>query len=79
MLIKTAIAEELEPWRQLVRLEYRDVPTMRLTLTQACRLWSLDTELCRRVLDSLVESHDLAAVGGQYCRADCMDGTWSID
>ena len=78
-MMKTAVVENLEPWRQLVRLEFRDLPMMRLTLNQACRLWALDLDLGRKVLDSLIESHDLAEVGGRYCLADCIDGASTLD
>lgn len=77
--MKTAVAYDLEPWRELVRLEYANLPAMRLTLVQAQRLWSLDAELCQEILDSLVETRDLAIADGRYCRADCVDGVGSLD
>jgi hypothetical protein len=37
-----------------VRGEFRDMPGLRLTFAQACRLWQLDEPTCRAVLDRLV-------------------------
>ncbi|MDP3720155.1 MAG: hypothetical protein Q8T13_20525 [Acidobacteriota bacterium] len=51
------------PEEQYVRLvrriqgEYLEMPGLRLTFAQACRLWALDSSTCRRVL------HDLVAAG----------------
>lgn len=36
------------------RGEYLEMPGLRLTLAQACRLWQLDEALCGRVLERLV-------------------------
>jgi len=37
-----------------IRGEYREMPGLRLTFTQACRLWQLDGPTCHRVLDKLL-------------------------
>lgn len=37
-----------------VRREYRDMPGLRLTMAQACRLWHADTATCETALRSLV-------------------------
>jgi hypothetical protein len=37
-----------------IRGEYREMPGLRLTFTQACRLWQLDGNTCHQVLDRLV-------------------------
>ena len=42
-----------------VRGEYREMPGMRLTIDQAMRLWDLDRQTCRTLLDSLVEARFL--------------------
>jgi CRP-like cAMP-binding protein len=34
--------------------EYQEMPGLRLTFAQACRLWGLDRSTCSRVLDNLV-------------------------
>jgi hypothetical protein len=36
-----------------VRGEYREMPGLRLTFAQACRLWQVDTETCEVVLQTL--------------------------
>lgn len=47
-----------------VRSEYLEWPTLRLSIAQACRLWTTDAGLCRRVLQQLVEE-GLVAVSDQ--------------
>src|SRR5260221_13039481 len=37
-----------------VRGEYREMPGLRMTCAQACRLWQIDTSTCRMLLDELV-------------------------
>jgi hypothetical protein len=37
-----------------VRAEYIEMPGLRVTLAQACRLWQVDTATCERLLDHLV-------------------------
>jgi hypothetical protein len=34
--------------------EYREMPGLRLTLAQACRLWQLDAPTCEMLLEHLV-------------------------
>ena len=36
------------------RGEYLEMPGLRLTVAQACRLWQLDVVLCTKVFDRLV-------------------------
>jgi hypothetical protein len=38
-----------------IRGEYREMPGLRLTLPQACRLWQLDAATCKVVLQTLIE------------------------
>jgi hypothetical protein len=37
-----------------IRGEYREMPGLRLTLAQACRLWHMDGPTCETVLEQLV-------------------------
>jgi hypothetical protein len=37
-----------------IRGEYREMPGLCVTLSQACRLWHLDRDTCNTVLDLLV-------------------------
>lgn len=42
-----------------IRGEYREMPGLRLTLPQACRLWQLDVETCEAVLRRLIDERFL--------------------
>jgi hypothetical protein len=37
-----------------IRGEYREMPGLRLTFPQACRLWQLDGPTCQQVLERLL-------------------------
>ena len=39
-----------------IRSEFLEMPGLRLTVTQASRLWGLDEGACRRVIDVLIGS-----------------------
>jgi hypothetical protein len=39
-----------------IRAEFLEMPGLRLTVVQASRLWGLDEENCRRVIETLVGS-----------------------
>ena len=39
-----------------IRAEFLEMPGLRLTVTQASRLWGLDEGVCRRVIDVLIGS-----------------------
>jgi hypothetical protein len=43
-----------------IRGEYREMPGLRLTFVQACRLWQLDTGTCEAVLHTLLTEGFLA-------------------
>jgi hypothetical protein len=52
-----------------LRHEFEVLPTLRLTVAQAMRLWSLDGATCESALDGLVESGWLKKDGnGRYAR-----------
>jgi hypothetical protein len=54
-----------------IRAEYRELPTLRLTLPQAQRLWGLDSNTCVEVLTELVEMKFLRRTrDGSFVRAD---------
>lgn len=42
-----------------IRSEFREMPGLRLTQTQACRMWQLDATTCRAVLAYLVDQEFL--------------------
>jgi len=53
-----------------VRGEFREMPGMRLTLDQACRLWTLDRDKCAGVLARLVAGKFLEVDdNGRYRKA----------
>jgi hypothetical protein len=45
---------DLEIVVRRVREEFREMPGLRLTPAQATRLWGLEDETCRAVIESLV-------------------------
>lgn len=47
---------ELEMIVHRVREEFKEMPGLRLTLAQATRLWGLERETCRMVIDALVDA-----------------------
>ena len=48
-----------EPILARIRAEYREMPGLRLTFAQACRLWQLDAATCEGVLQSLLAQNFL--------------------
>ena len=45
---------DLEIVATRVREEFREMPGLRLTPAQATRLWGLENDFCKEVIDSLV-------------------------
>ena len=43
-----------------IRGEYREMPGLRLTFAQACRLWQMEPSVCEAVLQTLVTEQFLA-------------------
>ncbi len=52
-----------EPLADRVRGEFFEMPGLRLTCEQACRLWQLNVSTCERLLDHLVRE-------GSLCKTD---------
>jgi len=50
--------------------EFFEMPGLRLTLGQACRLWALDPSTGAVVLQDLVDAAVLRQIGPYYVRAD---------
>lgn len=49
--------------------DFDEMPTLRLTIAQAMRLWDRDRSTCQKVLDTLVEAHLLETdAAGRYAR-----------
>ncbi len=60
-------------WRDVIGAEYDGQPALSLTVAQAMRLWSIDEDIARRVLDSYVESGYLTLTAdGRYRRTDTV-------
>ena len=53
------MALELERIVYRVREEFREMPGLRLTPAQATRLWGLEHDACRQVIDVLVAAEFL--------------------
>jgi hypothetical protein len=53
-----------------IRAEYTEMPGLRLTESQAQRLWGLDAQTCRQALTYLTDTRFLVHTGsGLYARA----------
>lgn len=56
-------------WLELIRSEYREMPDLHLTPVQMQRLWGLDPDTCRSVVDALVAQKALKlTLAGGYAR-----------
>ena len=54
-----------------IREEFREMPGLRLTPAQATRLWGMEQDTCRAVIDQLVEASFLRwTATGAVTRAD---------
>jgi hypothetical protein len=77
---QSPVCDRIAAWCAIVRTDFDEVPGMRLTVERARQLWSLDPDICRRVLERLVASDFLVRdADGCYGRADCLDGVASSD
>lgn len=50
--------------------EFLEMPGLRLTFAQACRLWAIDRATGETVLQDLVDAAVLRQIGPYYMRAD---------
>jgi hypothetical protein len=51
----------------LIRMEYVEMPDLRLTCRQASRLWNLDQAACAAILETLIQDHFLSQTAdGSY-------------
>lgn len=54
-----------------IRAEFMEMPGLRLTMTQATRLWGLDERACRKVVDALIGASFLRwTPAGMIARAE---------
>jgi hypothetical protein len=57
-------------WLELIRSEYREMPDLHLTPVQMQRLWGLDPDTCRSIIDALVAQKALKlTLAGGYARS----------
>jgi hypothetical protein len=62
---------DLEPIVDRIREEFREMPGLRLTPAQATRLWGLEQDVCRKVIEALVAAAFLRwTAGGAVTRAE---------
>jgi hypothetical protein len=47
--------------------DFREMPGLRVTLRQGCRLWDVSSDICRPILDTLVTEGFLSRSGEHYC------------
>lgn len=50
-----------------IHADYREMPGLRVTLKQGCRLWDLAPEVCKPILDAMVADGVLSQRGEHYC------------
>ena len=56
-------------WVELIRAEYAEMPDLHLTPVQMQRLWGMDPDTCRAVIDALVARDALRKTpAGGYAR-----------
>lgn len=59
-----------------IRGEYAEMPGLRLTCAQACRLWQLDASTCEMLLEQLVRETFLGkTIDGAYIALPRAPGT----
>ena len=51
-----------------IRAEYAEMPGLKLTLPQACRLFNLERAQCERILAEMVAHGELSACCGSFLR-----------
>jgi hypothetical protein len=61
---------DLHTLQMRVSAEFREMPGLMLTLSQAARLFGIAAAPCERILDALVDRGVLATDGRAFARAD---------
>ena len=68
--LATDVMANLDVLIARVRGEYCEMPGLQLTVTQACRLWQVDTRTCEMLLEQLVHEDFLCKTEkGAYAAA----------
>jgi hypothetical protein len=55
-----------------IRVEFSEMPGLKLTLPQACKLFSVERCRCERALDDLVHEGALFSLAGMFVRSDSV-------
>jgi len=68
--VRASLQESPGRLLERIRGEFLEMPGLRLTSAQACRLWALEPRQCDDVLRSLVDGHFLRRTSdGSFVRA----------
>ena len=54
-----------------IRAEFSEMPGLKITLAQACRLFNAQRSQCERVLAGLMRNDELSSRGDLFLRANC--------
>jgi DNA-binding IclR family transcriptional regulator len=54
LVVRDHAADSFDALMSRVRGEYGEMPGLRLTVSQACRLWHVDASTCERLFEQLV-------------------------
>jgi len=74
-LVPNQTRDHLDTLVARVRSEYFEMPGLRVTIEQACRLWQLDVSTCQMLLDQLVRDGFLCKTNtGFYIAAAAARG-----
>lgn len=63
------LADDFTNALQRAQADFLEMPGLQLTAAQAARLWCFDSDLCSRVLATLVESRFLTRRRDSFVRA----------
>jgi hypothetical protein len=67
----TPACDSIDATLDRIQSEYREMPGLRLTFDQMRRLWMLDRQTCRALLEKLLEAQFLMPTrDGQYAKCD---------
>jgi hypothetical protein len=59
----------------MIRAEYRELPGLRLTFAQACRLWNLTSAECEAAIETLLAEKFLRlTLDGTFAASGALDG-----
>jgi len=65
-----SVPQQDQMLRDRIRAEYHEMPGMKLTLSQAAKLFNVETLRCARLLANLVQDGTLSSKGGIFALPD---------